>query len=135
MELDDWNSPTTKLLTLLNVSALKSSKRKFIDQQDSSSQKLNKRRVLDLDHSSPNAAVQENADAEITEPEVEAGKDDPPCFVGVSEADNLSDTEGVLHPWSTKRSSDWAARKSIRLRTSCTLELHRHFSINLQSNL
>ncbi|KAI9507465.1 digestive organ expansion factor [Russula earlei] len=83
----DWNSPTTKLLTLLNISAAKSLKRKFISQPDSPSPKLNKRRVLD--RVSPNFAGDANANADIAELEVdEAGQD---VDLG-DEASGLSDT-------------------------------------------
>jgi U3 small nucleolar RNA-associated protein 25 len=102
MDLDDWNSPTTKLLTLLNVSAAKSLKRKVFDHQGSPTkkQKLNKRRV---EIASPDSAVQVNDEMKTIEPEVgEAEKDDGSGDVGISEAADLSDTEGVLHLLSRK---------------------------------
>ena len=89
--MDDWNSPTTKLLTLLNVSAAKSSKRKISDRQSSPTpkQKLNKRRVEIL--------IPGNDDMETTEPEVgEPEQGDGVGEVGVGEsADNISDAEGM----------------------------------------
>jgi U3 small nucleolar RNA-associated protein 25 len=89
MDVDDWNSPTTKLLTLLNVSAAKSSKRKFSDLQSSATpkQKLNKRRVEIL--------VPGTDDMETTEPEVEPEQGDSAGDVGVGEAADVSDAEGV----------------------------------------
>ncbi|KAI9455464.1 digestive organ expansion factor [Lactarius psammicola] len=76
MDLDDWNSPTTKLLTLLNVSAAKSLKRKCADQQISRLHKPDKRRVLD--HISSNSASSEvNADGTVSALEIiEEQKDD-----------------------------------------------------------
>ena len=63
MDVDDWNSPTTRLLTLLNVSAAKSLKRKCADQQQSSH--THKRRVLD--HISSNSPLSEvNVDATVS---------------------------------------------------------------------
>jgi hypothetical protein len=94
MDLDDWNPPTTKLLTLLNVSASKSLKRKFLDRQGSPTQKqkLNKHPV---EVASADSGVQVNDDMETTEPEAgEAGQGDSSGDVGVSD---LPDTEGVLH--------------------------------------
>jgi hypothetical protein len=95
MDLDDWNSPTTKLLTLLNVSAAKSLKRKVLDQgSPTQKQKLNKRRVEII---SPDSAVQVKDDAEATVPETrEVGQGDSPGDVEISEPADLSDTEGVL---------------------------------------
>jgi U3 small nucleolar RNA-associated protein 25 len=92
MDVEDWNSPTTKLLTLLNVSAAKSSKRKFFDHQGSptpsTKQKLNKRHVEIL--------VPGNDDMEITEPEVgEPEQGDSAGEVGDGEAADVSDAEGV----------------------------------------
>jgi U3 small nucleolar RNA-associated protein 25 len=94
---NDWNSPTTKLLTLLNISAAKSLKRKLVDQPASPSEKLNKRRVRVLDSASPNSVIDANAVAEIAKPEEKAGKDDSTGDLGASEAaDSFSDAEGVL---------------------------------------
>ena len=99
MELNDWNSPTTKLLTLLNVSSAKSLKRKLFDQQSSPSSKLNKRRVPDS--VSPSPVVEADGDVEIAElGEGEAGRDQNPGDVGTNEAADLSDTEGVVYIWS-----------------------------------
>jgi len=98
MELNDWNSPTTKLLTLLNVSSAKSLKRKFFDQQSSPSSKLNKRRVPDS--VSPGPVVGANGDVEIAElEEGEAGRDKNLGDVETNEAADLSDTEGVVYIW------------------------------------
>jgi|SRR5712672_2399195 len=96
MDSNDWNSPTTKLLTLLNISAAKSLKRKFVDQPRSPSEKLNKRHVRVLDSASLNSAVDANADVKIVEPEATAGQGDSTGDLGVSEAaDGFSDAEGV----------------------------------------
>jgi hypothetical protein len=97
--MDDWNSPTTKLLTLLNVSSAKSLKRKFLGQQGSPPHKLNKRRVLDRDSS--NSIAEVNTDAESVEHEAsEAGSENnSPDDVGTGEAADLSDAEGVIHLW------------------------------------
>jgi len=95
--MDDWNSPTTKLLTLLNVSAAKSSKRKFSDYQSSPTpkQKLNKRRVETF--------VPGNDDMKTTGPEVgEPEQGDSAGEVGVGEAADVSDTEGAQHLWTKK---------------------------------
>jgi hypothetical protein len=98
MELNDWNSPTTKLLTLLNVSSAKSLKRKFLDQQSSPSHKLNKRRVPDS--VSPSPVLEANGDVKIAElEEGQAGRDKNPGDVGTNEAADLSDTEGVVYLW------------------------------------
>lgn len=43
MDAEDANSPTTKLLTLLNVSALKSRKRAQVTEDPHTNEKLNKR--------------------------------------------------------------------------------------------
>lgn len=90
MDVDDWNSPTTKLLTLLNVSAAKS-KRKFYDHQGSptTKQRLNKRRVEIL--------VSGNHDMETTESMAggELKQGDSDGKVGIGEAVDVSDTEGV----------------------------------------
>jgi hypothetical protein len=96
---DDWNPPTTKLLTLLNVSSAKSLKRKFLGQQGSPPHKLNKRRVSDRDSS--NSAVEVNIDAEGVEHEAsQAGREiNSPDDVGTGEAADLSDAEGVIHLW------------------------------------
>jgi U3 small nucleolar RNA-associated protein 25 len=90
MDGDDWNSPTTKLLTLLNVSAAKSSKRKFSDRQSSPTpkQKLNKRRV--------EIVVPGNDDVKTTQPEIgEPEKEDSAGQVEADETADVSDAEGV----------------------------------------
>ena len=92
MDVNDWNSPTTKLLTLLNVSAAKSLKRKCTDQQFSHPRKLDKRRVLD--HNSPNSALSEvNADGSVSAVEsIEEQKGD--ADAEVNGATEPSDAEG-----------------------------------------
>jgi U3 small nucleolar RNA-associated protein 25 len=135
MDLDDWNSPTTKLLTLLNVSAAKSLKRKVFDQQGSPTrkQKLNKRRVEIVSPDSlPDSAAQVNDEMETTEPEVgEAEQGDSSGDVGVNEAADLSDTEGALHLLSRKCLPDWT--KSLPM--SGTLEPRHRCSINPRLSL
>ncbi|KAI0302707.1 digestive organ expansion factor [Russula brevipes] len=91
MEQNDWNSPTTKLLTLLNVSAAKTLKRKSLDHQGSPSQKLNKRRALD--RISPNSTVEATPDVEITVREEEVGREDGPGHVTADATVDLLDTE------------------------------------------
>ncbi|KAH9160422.1 hypothetical protein EDB89DRAFT_2235818 [Lactarius sanguifluus] len=88
MDSDDWNSPTTKLLTLLNVSAAKSLKRKCADQH---LHKPDKRRVLD--HISPNSALGEaNADGTVQAVDsIGEQKDD--VDAEVNEATEPPDTE------------------------------------------
>jgi hypothetical protein len=85
----DSNDPTTKLLTLLNVSAAKSLKPKLIHQLSPPPQKLNKkRRVNSVD-----------AESGITAHEVlDARKDDGggDKTMAVSEAADLSDIEGTF---------------------------------------
>jgi hypothetical protein len=131
MELNDndWNTPTTKLLTLLNVSSAKSLKRKFLGQQGSPPHKLNERRVPDRDSS--NSAVEVNSDVKPVENEAgEAGRGNIPEDVGTGEAADLSDTEGVIHLWSRKSLlSDYKMRKSLRM--SSTSEPHHHLSTSL----
>ncbi len=92
MDSDDWNSPITKLLTLLNVSAAKSLKRKYADQQSLNPHEPEKRRVLD--DMFPNVAVSEvNADATV--PTVDGIEEQTNgTDAGVNEAAELSDTEG-----------------------------------------
>jgi hypothetical protein len=100
MESNDWNSPTTKLLTLLNVSAAKSLKLKRVDQHSPPPQKLNKKRRV-LDHISPNSvdgvdAELETTGHEVVEPHKDDGGGDAGVAMAVSEAADLSDTEGML---------------------------------------
>jgi hypothetical protein len=107
---NDWNPPTTKLLTLLNVSSAKSLKRKFLGQQGSLPHKLNKRHVPDRDSS--NSAVEVNIDAESVEHGASEGgrENNSPGDVGTGESADLSDTEGVIH---------------LRPRGSCCLTISR----------
>ncbi|KAH9963872.1 digestive organ expansion factor [Russula dissimulans] len=119
---NDWNSPTTKLLTLLNISAAKSLKRKLVDQPASPSEKLNKRRVRVLDSASPNSVIDANAVAEIAKPEEKAGKDDSTGDLGASEAaDSFSDAEGKeqtyeLHPGPAPSLLNQSAIESVNKR-------------------
>jgi hypothetical protein len=121
MDDDDWNSPTTKLLTLLNVSAAKSLKRKCADQQP---QKPDKRRVLD--HISPNSALSEvNADGTVLAVDnIGEHKDDGDA--DMNEIAELSDAEGECqYPCSSIHSADWTMRKSRR--TNGILDQRHHF--------
>lgn len=95
MDDDDWNSPTTKLLTLLNVSAAKSLKRKCTDQQP---HKPDKRRVLD--RISPNSVLSEvNADGTVSVVD-SIGEQKEDGDANVNEAAELSDAEGERqYPW------------------------------------
>lgn len=99
MDDDDWNSPTTKLLTLLNVSAAKSLKRKCTDQQP---HKPDKRRVLD--HISPNSVLSEvNADGTVSVVD-SIGEQKEDGDANVNEAAELSDAEGEYqYPWCSSR--------------------------------
>ncbi|KAH8979213.1 digestive organ expansion factor [Lactarius akahatsu] len=91
MDSDDWNSPTTKLLTLLNVSAAKSMKRKCADQQIPNLHKPDKRRVLD--HISPNSTLGEaNADGTVLAVD-SVGEQKDGTDAEVNEATESSDTE------------------------------------------
>ena len=124
MDVNDWNSPTTKLLTLLNVSAAKSLKRKCTDQQISHPHKLDKRRVLD--HISPNSALGDvNADETVSAVDsIGEQRDDTDAEVNV--ATESSDTGGECHPLSSRHSAaDWTLRKSQR--TNITLDQRHHF--------
>ncbi|KAH8977772.1 digestive organ expansion factor [Lactarius hatsudake] len=87
----DWNSPTTKLLTLLNVSAAKSMKRKYADQQISHLHKPNKRRVLD--HISPNSAFGEANEDGTVQAVDSIGKQKDDADAEVNEATEPSDHE------------------------------------------
>jgi hypothetical protein len=124
MDVNDWNSPTTKLLTLLNVSAAKSLKRKCTDQQFSHPHKLDKRRVLD--DISPNSALSEvNADGTVLAVDgIGEEKDDGDA--GVNEVTEPSDTEGECQcHWSNRHLAHWTMRKSLR--TNSTLDQCHHF--------
>ena len=94
MDAEDWNSPTTRLLTLLNVSAAKSLKRKCTNQQISHTHKPDKRRVRVLDHISQNSPLSEvNADQTVSAVDsISEQKDD--ADAEVNEATELSDAEG-----------------------------------------
>ncbi|KAI0268848.1 digestive organ expansion factor [Gloeopeniophorella convolvens] len=75
MDSSDWTSPTTKLLTLLNVSAAKSLKRKHLAEQPSPSRKLNKRRALDeLPTNGAAGAGEEDGEEEGGDGDVEMDK-------------------------------------------------------------
>ena len=66
MGLDRGNETTTQLLTLLNVSATKAGKRKWITDDSRPKEKLNKRRVILVDE--PTAVtIVERADEEEQE--------------------------------------------------------------------
>ena len=72
MGLDRGNETTTQLLTLLNVSATKAGKRKWITDDSRPKEKLNKRRVILVDE--PTAVtIVERADEEGEEDAKNAG--------------------------------------------------------------
>ncbi|KAI9442587.1 digestive organ expansion factor [Lactarius indigo] len=83
--------PPPKLLTLLNVSAAKSLKRKCADQQISHLHKPDKRRVLD--HISPNSALGEVDAGETVQTVDSIGEQKPDADVEVNGATEPSDTE------------------------------------------
>ena len=91
--MEEANSQTTKLLTLLNVSAAKSLRLKRVDQPPP--QKLNKKRRA-LDNISDAELETTGHHDEVVQ---DASKDDHIGDVGVevpvNEADNLSETEGT----------------------------------------
>ena len=68
MGLDRGNETTTQLLTLLNVSATKASKRKWVSDDAKPKEKLNKRRVILLDEPTVNIVPTQD-DATADEPE------------------------------------------------------------------
>lgn len=88
MDPEDANTPTTRLLTLLNVSALKSRKRPGEDSYYPR-EKLNKRRsVNSIDGSRPEpesselqseAVLQPDDDLDAAEQEVDEDRDDLAC--------------------------------------------------------
>lgn len=94
MDVDDGNSPTTRLLTLLNVSAAKSLKRKYINQQISPTHKPDKRRVLfQISQNSPLSEV--NADRTVSAVDsISEQKDDADADAEVNEPTELTDAEG-----------------------------------------
>ena len=84
--MDDGNSVTTRLLTLLNVSATKVGKRKKVEEDFIPSEKLNKRKFIEpnvtpFEEKEDNVAKEEGivpaADGEDVEMEDEAGDTDP----------------------------------------------------------
>lgn len=62
--MDDGNSITTRLLTLLNVSATKIGKRKRIEQDFIPSEKLNRRKSIE-----PNASSSEEKENDVAKEE------------------------------------------------------------------
>jgi hypothetical protein len=102
MDVDDWNSPTTRLLTLLNVSAAKSLKRKCADQP---SLHTPKRRVLD--HISPKSPLSEvNVDTTVSAVDTISEQKDE-GDVEVNEVADPSDAEGEWrYSGSSRRSAD-----------------------------
>jgi hypothetical protein len=91
--MEEANSQTTKLLTLLNVSAAKSLRLKRVDQPPP--QKLNqKRRALD-NISDAELETTGHHDEVVQEASKEDHIGDVGVEVPVNEADNLSETEGT----------------------------------------
>lgn len=78
MGLDRGNETTTQLLTLLNVSATKASKRKWASDDARPKEKLNKRRVILLDEPTVNIVpIEDDITAEELEGEESHSKADP----------------------------------------------------------
>ena len=71
MAIDESSSTTTRLLTLLNVSATKAGKRKRVYEESKPSEKLNKKRAVVFA-----ASENESGSSAETSPLVENAKDD-----------------------------------------------------------
>jgi U3 small nucleolar RNA-associated protein 25 len=85
LDLDEDNNATTRLLTLLNVSALKSSKRRRTDSVEPAPRvKLNKRRSVQFDTSEPVSSTS-------TEDE---GKSETPLADAVTVVEGIEDDRG-----------------------------------------
>ncbi len=84
--MDDGNSVTTKLLTLLNVSATKIGKRKRINEFVHSEKKLNKRKPLTSDE---NTCAAEDAQKNIPTDEEHLSKEQ-------EETVEAEEVEGIL---------------------------------------
>ncbi|KAJ3544901.1 hypothetical protein NM688_g5691 [Phlebia brevispora] len=82
MGLDRGNETTTQLLTLLNVSATKAGKRKWVEDHSRPKEKLNKRRVVLLDEPTVNIVP---ADEEEDTPVENEDKDEEPKSGGHAE--------------------------------------------------
>lgn len=94
MAIDRGNETTTQLLTLLNVSATKSGKRKWILDDARPSEKLNKRRNVQFGDASENEnggrAVEQRPDEDVVEDtameaeeEIKQAEDDEETIIGV----------------------------------------------------
>ncbi|THH17887.1 hypothetical protein EW146_g3024 [Bondarzewia mesenterica] len=107
MSNDDGNSPTTSLLTLLNVSAAKYTKRKRENEEPSPYLKLNKRRSLDRNKVTFSHEDRENsvsfglADGEKASAKIDEEDED--------KADNAPDQEDAQDPYE----SHFGAKSSI----------------------
>jgi len=96
LDLEEDNNTTTRLLTLLNVSALKSSKRKGSESIEPTPRvKLNRRR-----------SVQPDATESTSAPPTKEGEGNPeassPDATGVEDAatvaEDIEDHQGMCHP-------------------------------------
>lgn len=98
MGLDRGNETTTQLLTLLNVSATKASKRKWVSDDSRPKEKLNKRRVVLFDESTVNITPTDNdatvEDARVVEKEPEDKAADATKEEG-KEVEEEEDIQGV----------------------------------------
>lgn len=93
LDLDEDNNATTRLLTLLNVSALKNSKRKRTDSIEPTPRvKLNKRRSVQLDPTASSSVVSKGDEER---PEMSSSSD--PAEVGVISA--IEDNEDDQGMW------------------------------------
>ncbi|CAK5281318.1 unnamed protein product [Mycena citricolor] len=124
--MDAANATTTKLLTLLNVSAIKAGKRKWEEVVDVPAEKLNKRKsarfVEDVEPTLPTVAdivVDETEDGE----EAKDGEDDKEEGPSNSYEDHFGRAPSVLtesartsvdnHAWSTSRSTHKALGSAV----------------------
>ncbi|EMD37680.1 hypothetical protein CERSUDRAFT_105606 [Gelatoporia subvermispora B] len=90
MAVDDKNATTTRLLTLLNVSATKSLKRKYTLQEPQRAEKLNKRRNVQLVTSDEEELVS-TAEDQPDEPHADSDNGDRDREDDVEDADEAQD--------------------------------------------
>lgn len=91
--LEEDNNTTTRLLTLLNVSALKSSKYKRMDSIEPTPRvKLNKRRSVKLDTTETTSVVSEGEGEKPRTPSA-----DPTEVKDISAAEDIEDDQGASY--------------------------------------
>lgn len=101
LDLEEDNNTTTRLLTLLNVSALRSSKRKGTDSIETTPRVvLNKRRSVQLDAADPTPAL----------PKKDEGKPEAPPAAGtggtVAVVEDMENDQGACDPPNNSASPD-----------------------------